>query len=62
MCLGEEGIDLMQSVYEQDNISTQVEHCSTIKPLSTTEGQRVALVNVGSFTEIRDDSINSGHR
>ena len=23
------------------------------KPLSTTEGQRVALVNVGSFTEIR---------
>ena len=32
------------------------------KPLSTTEGQRVALVNVGSFTEIRDDSINSGHR
>ena len=32
------------------------------KPLSTTEGQRVALVNVGYFTEIRDDSINSGHR
>ena len=29
------------------------------KPLSTTEGQRVALMNVGSFTEIRDDSINS---
>ena len=32
------------------------------KPLSTTEGQRVALVNAGSCTEIRDDSINSGHR
>ena len=32
------------------------------KPLSTTEGQRVALMNVGSFTEIRGDSINSGHR
>ena len=32
------------------------------KPLSTTEGQRVALVNVGSLTEIRGDSINSGHR
>ena len=32
------------------------------KPLSSTEGQRVALMNVGSFTEIRDDSINSGHR
>ena len=31
-------------------------------PLSTTEGQRVALMNVGSFTEIRGDSINSGHR
>ena len=24
--------------------------------------QRVTLVNVGSFTEIWDDSINSGHR
>ena len=32
------------------------------KPLSTTEDQRVALMNVGSFTEIRGDSINSGHR
>ena len=32
------------------------------KPLSTTEGQGVALVNVGSCAEIRDDSINSGHR
>ena len=32
------------------------------KPLSTTEGQRVTLINVGSFTEIRGDSINSGHR
>ena len=32
------------------------------KPLSTTEGQRVALMNVGYFTEIRCDSINSGHR
>ena len=32
------------------------------KPLSTTEGQRVALMNVGYFTEIRGDSINSGHR
>ena len=31
------------------------------KPLFTTEGQRVALMNVGSFTEIRGDSINSGH-
>ena len=55
-------VNLMQNVYEQKNISTQVEHCSTIKPLSTTEGQRVALMNVGSFTEIRGDSINSGHR
>ena len=27
------------------------------KPLSTTEGQRVALMNVGSFTEIRGDSM-----
>ena len=51
----------MQSVYEQENISTQVEHCSrAYKPLSTTEGQRVALMHVGSFTEIRGDSINSG--
>ena len=32
------------------------------KPLSTTEGHRVALMNVGSLTEIRGDSINSGHR
>ena len=32
------------------------------KPLSTTEGQRVALMNVGYFTEIRGDSIHSGHR
>ena len=32
------------------------------KPLSTAEGQRVALMNVGSFTEIRGDSINSGPR
>ena len=32
------------------------------KPLSTTEGQRVALMNVGYFIEIRGDSINSGHR
>ena len=32
------------------------------KPLSNTEDQRVALMNVGSFTEIRGDSINSGHR
>ena len=32
------------------------------KPLSTTEGRRVALMNVGSFTEIRGDLINSGHR
>ena len=31
------------------------------KPLSTTEGQRVALMNVGYFTEIRGHSINSGH-
>ena len=31
------------------------------KPWSTTEGQRVALMNVGSLTEIRDDSITSGH-
>ena len=47
-------INLMQSVYEQENISLQ--H----KPLSTTEGQRVALMNVWSFTEIWGDSINSG--
>ena len=32
------------------------------RPLSTTEGQLVALMNVGSLTEIRGDSINSGHR
>ena len=32
------------------------------KPLSTTGGQRVVLMNVGSLTEIRSDSINSGHR
>ena len=32
------------------------------KPLSTTEGQRVALMNLGALTEIRGDSINSGHR
>ena len=32
------------------------------KPLSTTEGQRVALMNAGYFTEIPGDSINSGHR
>ena len=51
----------MQSIYEQENISTQVEHCSTSR-LSTKEGQRVAFMNVGSYTEIRGDSINSGHR
>ena len=32
------------------------------KPLSITEGQRMALMNLGSLTEIRGDSINSGHR
>ena len=32
------------------------------KPLYTTEGQRVALMNVGSVTDTRGDSINSGHR
>ena len=32
------------------------------KPLSTTEGQKVALMNAGYFAEIRGDSINSGHR
>ena len=42
-------------------ISTQVDHCSTNR-LTTTEGQRVALMNVGSYTEIRGDSINSGLR
>ena len=31
------------------------------KPLSTTEGRRVALMNLGCLTEIRGDSINSGH-
>ena len=52
----------MQSVYiragEYINTGRTLQH----KPLSTTEGQIVALVNVGSFTEIRGDSINSGHR
>ena len=32
------------------------------KPLSTTEGQRVALMNVGALIELRGDTINSGHR
>ena len=32
------------------------------KPLSATERQRVPLMNVGTLTEIRGDSINSGHR
>ena len=32
------------------------------KLLSTTEVKRVALMNLGSLTEIRSDSINSGHR
>ena len=32
------------------------------KPLSVTEGQRVALMNLGTLTEIQGDSINSGHR
>ena len=31
------------------------------KALFTTEGQRVALMNFGFLTEIRGDSINSGH-
>ena len=31
------------------------------KPLSTTEGQGVALMNLEALTEIRGDSINSGH-
>ena len=31
-------------------------------PLSTPEGQRVALINLGFLTEIRGDSINPGHR
>ena len=32
------------------------------KPLSTTEGQRVALMNGGALIEIRGDTINSGLR
>ena len=32
------------------------------KPLSAMEGQRVALMTLGTLTEIRGDSINSGHR
>ena len=33
------------------------------KPLFATEGQRMALMNRGTlYTEIRADSINSGHR
>ena len=32
------------------------------KPLSTTEGQRVALMNLGALIEIRGDTINYGHR
>ena len=32
------------------------------KPLSTNQGQRVALMNVVSRTAIQGDSINSGHR
>ena len=43
---------------ENINAGRTVQH----KPLSTTEGQRVALMNVGSFIEIRGDSINFGHR
>ena len=31
------------------------------KPLYTTEGQGVALMNLEALTEIRGDSINSGH-
>ena len=42
----------MQSVYEQENINAgrTLQH----KPVSTMEGQRVALMNVVSFNEIRD--------
>ena len=32
------------------------------KPLSAMEGQRVALMTLGTLTEIRGDSLNSGHR
>ena len=35
--------------------------CSSCKPLSATEGQRVALMNLGYLTEIRGDSNNSRH-
>ena len=61
MCLGEEGIDTDAKCIQAGeciNAGRTLQH----KPLSTTEGQRVVLMNVGSFTEIRGDSINSGHR
>ena len=56
-------INLIQSVDsmragEYTNAGRTLQH----NPLSTTEGRRVALMNVGSFTEIRGDPINSGHR
>ena len=44
-------------------LSTETRRQNTAaQPLATTEGQRVALMNLGYLTEIRGDSINSGHR
>ena len=64
MCWEKKGLTCYQSdtkcirAGEYINAGRTLQH----KPLSTTEGQRVAFVNVGSCTEIRDDSINSGYR
>ena len=44
----------------QENISTQVEHCSTVVHHGRSES---GVDECGVFfTEIRGDSINSGHR
>ena len=42
--------------------TTQTARTLQHKPLSTTEGQRVALINLGYLTEIQGDSINAEYR
>ena len=53
---------ISRCLVSNEDVPLYYEYGMQHKPLSTTEGQRVALVNFRSLTEIRGDSINSGHR
>ena len=54
--------DGLTQVIVRNEVPQHTDRALQHKPLSTTEGQRVALMNLGSLTEIRCDSINTGHR